>query len=177
MKQCPQCHHPNPDRARFCAGCGAELIRQCDTCNRPTPADARFCPYCGTPILSAPPVPWLERRVTPQVRQTLYTLSRWLGITLLIMAFVTAFLTPPPRIFDDVVLLVLGAALMVVAEALKSGRKPKPPGGNPPEIPDPPAPGGYEIIPEDESLEAEADGLHDGRRIPPPGSTQGPYLN
>jgi hypothetical protein len=27
MKQCPHCHHPIPTR-RYCAGCGAELIRQ-----------------------------------------------------------------------------------------------------------------------------------------------------
>ncbi|GEM_PF-2815033 len=174
MKQCPQCHHINPDRARFCAGCGVELARQCNACGKSVPADARFCPYCGAVIISEPPVPWIERRFSPEVRRALVTSMRGIGITLVLMAFVTAFLTPPPRIFDDALLLVAGAAVLVLSEILRSGRKPKPPGGDRPLLPDDPPPGGIELLPPDEIIESEA---LITRNNPSPGSTQGPYLN
>ncbi len=180
MKQCPQCHHMNPDRAQFCAGCGAELTRQCSACGKPVPADARFCPYCGAVVLSAPPVPWLERHLTPETRAALYALARGLGITFLLLAFVTAFLTPPPRIFDETILLIIGAGLLTVSEILK-GRKPKPPdddgGHRRLADPDEPPPDGITLDFPEESVPLEEMEEVIPRRPSPPGSTQGPYLN
>lgn len=180
MKQCPQCHHMNPDRAHFCTGCGAELSRQCQACGKDAPADARFCPNCGAVLLSAPPVPWVERRFTPEVRQSLYAITRALGITLLVLAFITAFLTPPPRIFDEALLLIIGTALMFAAEVFK-GRKPKPPddddGNLRRDIPDEPPPDGISLDLIDEDVDVEELEEMIARRPPPPGSTQGPYLN
>jgi len=165
----------NPDPAQFCAGCGAELARQCNACGKGVPADARFCPYCGEVIVSEPPVPWLERRFSAEVRHALFSLARGLGITLLVLAFVTAFLTPPPRIIDETLLLVAGASMMVIAEVLKSGRKPKPPGGSAPALPDPMPPDGI-MLPYDEDL-AEEESASPEQVTLPPGSTHGPYLN
>ncbi len=173
MKQCPQCHHTNLDGAHFCVGCGAELTRQCNACGKNIPPDARFCPNCGAVIVSEPPVPWLDRKFTPEVRQALFAVARGIGITLLLMAFVTALLTPPPRIFDDLLLLVVGAAVMVLAEIIKPDRKPRPPGGDR-FVPDIPPPDGIRLTPPDTIEEPEPLG---SQRNPPPGSTQGPFLN
>lgn len=174
MQQCPQCHHNNADQAQFCKGCGAELRRRCNACGKIVSADARFCSNCGAAIISEPPVPWVDRTFSPEIRYALHAVTRGVGITMLILAFVTAILTPPPRIFDEVLLLIAGAGMMVLSEILKSGRKPKPPGGNRPALPDSPPPGGYEIIPPEEEIDAEP---VTSKPMPPPGSTQGPYLN
>lgn len=170
----------NPDRAHFCAGCGAELERQCSACGKNAPADARFCPNCGAVILTNPPVPWVERRFTPEVRVALYALARALGFTFLLLAFITAFLTPPPRILDETLLLIVGSGLLFAAEFLK-GRKPKPPDDDDGNLrraePDIPPPGGIarDLVDEEQSLD-ELEELV-SHRPPPPGSTQGPYLN
>jgi RNA polymerase subunit RPABC4/transcription elongation factor Spt4 len=177
MKQCPQCHHMNRDGAHFCTGCGAELEKRCNACGKAVPADARFCPQCGAVILSEPPIPWVERRFSPAVRIALHAVGRGVGITLLVMAFVTAFLTPPPRVFDEILLLILGAGLLVMAEVFK-GRKPKPPddgGSRRLADPDVPPPDGIGLIPPEELLEQEQ--LVAGRRNQPPSNPQGPYLN
>ncbi|GAB4573074.1 MAG: hypothetical protein Kow0077_14340 [Anaerolineae bacterium] len=179
MKKCPQCNHLNPDGAQFCSGCGAELERQCNACGKHVPGDARFCPYCGAVVLSAPPVPWVERRFTPEVRLALHAVTRGLGITFLVMAFITAFLTPPPRIFDETVLLIIGASLMFASEIFK-GRKPKPPddddGYRRLADPDEPPPDGIKLDPVDAVPLEQIEDLI-ARRPPPPGSTQGPFLN
>lgn len=179
MKQCPQCQHSNPDRAHFCTSCGAELERQCSACGKNAPADAKFCPNCGAVILSAPPVPWIERRFSAEMRIALYSIARGLGITFLLLAFITAFLTPPPRILDDTLLLIVGASLMFAAELLK-GRKPKPPDDDDGNLrradPDIPPPGGIslDLIDEEASVEELEEMI---ARRSPPGSSQGPYLN
>jgi hypothetical protein len=174
MKQCPQCHHMNADKAQFCVGCGSELTRQCNACGKEVSAEARYCSQCGAVIITEPPVPWIERRFSPEVRLALHAVTRGIGVTMLVLAFVTAFLTPPPRIFDEAILLVVGATLMVLSELLKSGRKPKPPGGKRPALPEEPPPGGIELIPPEELLETEQALARSGQ---PPGSTQGPFLN
>jgi hypothetical protein len=126
--------------------------------------------------MTAPPPSWLERHFSAATRQGLHALTRALGITFILMAFVLVVLTPPPRFFDDVFLLGIGAVLIFVSEVLKSGRKPKPPDDDDdPGGPPPPRPGGYEIIPPDERLDSEPE--PQPSRVPPPGSTQGPYLN
>jgi hypothetical protein len=124
--------------------------------------------------MTAPPVPWLERRFSPEVRHALYSAARGLGITLLLLAFVTAFLTPPPRVFDEVLLLIAGAGLMVIAELLKPGRKPKPPGGGRLEWPDEPPPDGLKLDMPPEQPDLERVRSRPGE---PPASTQGPFLN
>ncbi len=164
----------NPERAHFCVGCGMELERQCNSCGKQVPGDARFCPYCGQPVLTAPPVPWTERYFSPEARQALFSVTRSIGITLLVLAFVVAILTPPPRIIDELILLLAGASALVFSEILRWGRKPKPPGGYRPPLPDSPPPGGIEVIPPDEVVESEA---RPARQSLHPGSTQGPYLN
>lgn len=180
MKQCPYCQHMNPDRAHFCTGCGAELQRQCNACGKTVPADAKFCPHCGAVLLTAPPIPWVERRFSAEVRLALYTLARGLGFTFLVLAFIMAFLTPPPRILDETLLLIVGAGLLFVAEFVK-GRKPKPPDDDDDNRrraePDVPPPDGIrrDLVDEEQSLEELEEMI--ARRPPPPGSTQGPYLN
>jgi RNA polymerase subunit RPABC4/transcription elongation factor Spt4 len=175
MKQCPHCQSINSTAARFCAGCGAELTRQCNACGRQVPPDARFCPHCGTPITTQPPNTWPERHFSPEVRLALYSLTRSLGITFLLLAAVTGLLTPPPRIWDDLFLLAIGGGLVLVSRIFKISGESGPPGGNRPRANRPFSPGGYEIIPADERIEAEPEA--DPPNLPPPGSTQGPYLN
>ena len=175
MKQCPDRHSLNLATAHFCVGCGAELARQCNACGKQAPADARFCPHCGQPLLTEPAKAWAERALKPEVRLALYSLTRSLGITFLLLAIVTGILTPPPRVWDDLFLLIIGSGLILASNALKTHGKSGPPGGDRPRPPEPFSPGGYKMIPADELVKAEPEAHLPN--LPPPGSTQGPYLN
>ena len=48
--RCPQCHHQNGERAKFCEECGAKLISACPQCGQQVNPTAKFCPECGTPL-------------------------------------------------------------------------------------------------------------------------------
>jgi class 3 adenylate cyclase/tetratricopeptide (TPR) repeat protein len=61
---CPSCGSAIAEEARFCASCGASLVRSCATCGAETPEGARFCPSCGARIADPEPMPaGVERRV------------------------------------------------------------------------------------------------------------------
>ncbi len=47
--QCPACGTINPTQARFCMGCGLQLIAGsvCSVCHTLLPAEARYCTHCG----------------------------------------------------------------------------------------------------------------------------------
>src|SRR5688500_4007466 len=53
--QCPSCSSPNPDEARFCLACGAQMIAVCPGCGQELPPDARFCHRCGASLTASPP--------------------------------------------------------------------------------------------------------------------------
>src|SRR3954451_24366698 len=69
-RACPNCAADNPERARFCMSCGAELSPQCPECGAENPTGAKFCMECGTglsptastPAPAAPESPPEERR-------------------------------------------------------------------------------------------------------------------
>src|SRR4051794_4995983 len=69
-RACPNCAADNPERARFCMSCGAELSPQCPACGAENPPGAKFCMECGTglsptastPAPAAPESPPEERR-------------------------------------------------------------------------------------------------------------------
>ena len=44
---CARCGTANPDDARFCAMCGASLMRACDACGADLVRGAKFCVACG----------------------------------------------------------------------------------------------------------------------------------
>src|SRR5215208_3212321 len=54
-RTCPNCAAANPERARFCMSCGAELAPQCPSCGAENPAGAKFCIECGTVLTEAAP--------------------------------------------------------------------------------------------------------------------------
>src|SRR5919108_2750107 len=54
-RTCPSCSAQNPERARFCMSCGAELAPVCPSCGAQNPAGARFCIECGTALTAAEP--------------------------------------------------------------------------------------------------------------------------
>ena len=51
---CPRCRHENPDGARFCLHCGAQLAASCAGCGAVQPPGARFCPECGQAAATVP---------------------------------------------------------------------------------------------------------------------------
>jgi len=66
--RCPQCRHDNPDGARFCVHCGAELSVSCAGCGTALPPDARFCPGCGRAVSAAPaPAGYTPRHIGEQI--------------------------------------------------------------------------------------------------------------
>ena len=52
--RCPRCSQENPDEARFCLHCGAQLAILCPRCGAVQPPGARFCPECGHAAAAAP---------------------------------------------------------------------------------------------------------------------------
>src|SRR3954449_3104564 len=50
---CPSCAADNPERARFCMSCGAELSPRCPECGADNPVGAKFCMECGTGLSPA----------------------------------------------------------------------------------------------------------------------------
>ena len=54
---CPGCGHENREGARFCAGCGADLMRRCPSCGAEAPEASRFCDACGKPLTAAATAP------------------------------------------------------------------------------------------------------------------------
>src|SRR5262245_30640980 len=46
---CPACGHANPERAKFCAECGAAFGLHCASCGSELPPTAKFCLECGRP--------------------------------------------------------------------------------------------------------------------------------
>jgi class 3 adenylate cyclase/tetratricopeptide (TPR) repeat protein len=54
--RCSKCGADNRETARFCDGCGAQLLAQCPSCGALARAGARFCDSCGTALLTAGPV-------------------------------------------------------------------------------------------------------------------------
>jgi class 3 adenylate cyclase/tetratricopeptide (TPR) repeat protein len=67
MAQCHRCGDENPDRARFCLACGAQLHATCPSCGEQNPANARFCAACGNALdadVHATPPRELRKTVT-----------------------------------------------------------------------------------------------------------------
>jgi class 3 adenylate cyclase/tetratricopeptide (TPR) repeat protein len=66
--RCPRCRDENPDGARFCQHCGAQLTVLCDACGEAQPTGVRFCPGCGRAV-TAPGVPagYTPRHISEQI--------------------------------------------------------------------------------------------------------------
>jgi hypothetical protein len=47
--RCRACGTENPERAKFCMQCGAELGQACPDCGTELPAGAQFYSECGAP--------------------------------------------------------------------------------------------------------------------------------
>ncbi len=60
--QCSACGAANPDGARFCADCGANLAppQTCPSCGAPARPDKRFCNACGAALGAGQPAPAAE---------------------------------------------------------------------------------------------------------------------
>src|ERR1041385_3525429 len=60
--RCAQCGSQNPAEFRFCASCGAPLVRRCSACGADLDPEHRFCGRCGQAVEVGPPAldenPW-----------------------------------------------------------------------------------------------------------------------
>ncbi len=64
---CTSCGHENPERARFCNGCGNALAPACPSCDTENPPGARFCNHCGSALAGSEQTPDPDpREFTPQ---------------------------------------------------------------------------------------------------------------
>jgi class 3 adenylate cyclase/predicted ATPase len=53
--RCPRCRQENPQQAKFCSECGANLVAHCAACGAELSAAAKFCGQCGAPAGSVQP--------------------------------------------------------------------------------------------------------------------------
>src|SRR6516225_571254 len=51
--RCTSCTAENPEHAKFCLECGAQLGHRCAACGAELPARAKFCLECGKPLAAA----------------------------------------------------------------------------------------------------------------------------
>jgi ribosomal protein L40E len=51
--RCHGCTAENPEHAKFCLECGAQLGNRCVACGAELPARAKFCLECGKPVAAA----------------------------------------------------------------------------------------------------------------------------
>ena len=73
--KCPRCQHEIAPGAKFCAECGASLVRDCVRCGVRLPSGAKFCPECAQPVAlgSAPqtrfasPVEYTPRLIAEKI--------------------------------------------------------------------------------------------------------------
>jgi len=54
MMICPHCRHDNPQGAKFCNACGAQLEAACPACGQVNPPGSRFCNACGSNLAQPP---------------------------------------------------------------------------------------------------------------------------
>src|SRR5436190_11026447 len=85
-RTCPRCAAENPERARFCMSCGAELSPLCPSCGAENPAGAKFCIECGTALAAelAPrpaPVPTATEAPPEERRQATVLFADLSGYT------------------------------------------------------------------------------------------------
>jgi class 3 adenylate cyclase/tetratricopeptide (TPR) repeat protein len=66
---CAACGAENPDGARFCMACGAQLERRCPSCGTPAPPAARFCMNCGHGLEGAVVAPAAPAEAPPEERR------------------------------------------------------------------------------------------------------------
>ena len=73
-RTCPNCAAENPERARFCMSCGAELSPLCPNCGAENPPGAKFCIECGTALAvdgpaAQPAAPGATAEAPPEERR------------------------------------------------------------------------------------------------------------
>src|ERR687897_3177812 len=70
-RSCSNCAAENPERARFCMSCGAELTPACPSCGAQNPGGGKFCIGCGSPLAgeSAPPAQPAAAEAPPEERR------------------------------------------------------------------------------------------------------------
>jgi tetratricopeptide (TPR) repeat protein len=55
--KCPNCQYENPDEAKFCEQCGAQLLHKCPGCGAEVSPTARFCKECGHSLFEPITIP------------------------------------------------------------------------------------------------------------------------
>jgi class 3 adenylate cyclase len=66
--RCPRCSQENPDEARYCLHCGAQLAISCPACGAVQPPGARFCPECGRAVTAGPaPAGYTPAHISEQI--------------------------------------------------------------------------------------------------------------
>ena len=51
MNTCSKCGHQNPAGAKFCAKCGAIIVKKCPYCGAENDDSAKFCNNCGKNLM------------------------------------------------------------------------------------------------------------------------------
>lgn len=63
VMECRNCHHINPEGAKFCTACGAAIRAFCPGCGTANPRFADFCGECGIKLVEQPAA--ISQQVSP----------------------------------------------------------------------------------------------------------------
>src|SRR5215216_1701928 len=114
-RTCPSCAAQNPERARFCMSCGAELSLVCPSCGAENPAGAKFCIECGTALTpaSAPPAaetgPAAPGEAPPEERRQ----------ATILFADLSGYTAAAERMDPEAVKTLVGRTLRVLGEEIE----------------------------------------------------------
>jgi class 3 adenylate cyclase/predicted ATPase len=78
--ECPSCKADLPGGSKFCAKCGAPLLRVCGTCGHANQAHSNFCSDCGASLTQDTPAPSAAIRQPPSSPSILTAEHRQLSV-------------------------------------------------------------------------------------------------
>src|SRR3954454_8431246 len=110
-RACPSCAADNPERARFCMSCGAELSPLCPECGAENPVGAKFCMECGTGLSpgAATPAAPAPAEAPPEERRQATVL----------FADLSGYTAAAERMDPEAVKTLVGRTLRVLGEQIE----------------------------------------------------------
>ena len=118
-RACPECAADNPERARFCMSCGAELSPQCPECGAENPAGAKFCIECGTGLSPTAQTPAPTAAPAPTAPPATEAPPEERRHATIVFADLSGYTAAAERMDPEAVKTLVGRTLRVLGEQIE----------------------------------------------------------